>query len=126
MSLIVTYELCILCILLLFRLYVRKYVNNLVIHPPKSTFAKFTANFSCNLRGFWPWMSRSNLCESWFSYGWTRFHKIEKSLPKKLNDWSPKILIFSLFKSFPTLFAPSTGQKCWSIKVNWYKLLKIV
>ena len=36
----------------LFRLYLRKYVNNLVSHPQKSTFAKFTANFSCNFKRF--------------------------------------------------------------------------
>ena len=34
---------------LLFWLYLRKDVNNLVIHPQKSTFAKFKADFSCNL-----------------------------------------------------------------------------
>ena len=30
-------------------LHLRKYVNNLVIHFQKSTFAKFTVDFSCNL-----------------------------------------------------------------------------
>ena len=38
--------------ILLFRLYLRKDVNNLVIHPQKSTFAKFKADFSCNLLNF--------------------------------------------------------------------------
>ena len=47
---------------LFFGLYLRKYVNNLVIHPQKSTFAKFKADFSCNFTNFWPWISRSNLC----------------------------------------------------------------
>ena len=34
--------------ILLFRLYLRKHVNNLVIHPHKSTFGKCAAAFSCN------------------------------------------------------------------------------
>ena len=34
--------------ILLFRLYLRKDVNNLVIRPQKITFAKFKADFSCN------------------------------------------------------------------------------
>ena len=34
--------------ILLFRLYLKKYVNNLVIHTQKGMFAKFTAAFSCN------------------------------------------------------------------------------
>ena len=34
--------------ILLFRLYLRKFVSNLVIHPQKNMFAKFTAAFSCN------------------------------------------------------------------------------
>ena len=59
----------------LFRLYLRKYVNNLVIHPQKNMFAKFKANFSCNLTNFWPLMSRSNL-KSWVSYVWTHFHDL--------------------------------------------------
>ena len=38
--------------ILLFCLHLRKYVNDLVIHPQKSTFAKFTADFSCNFTNF--------------------------------------------------------------------------
>ena len=38
--------------ILLFRLYLRKYVNNLVIHFQKSTFAKFTADLSSNFTIF--------------------------------------------------------------------------
>ena len=34
------------------RLYLRKYVNNLVIQPQKSTFGKFKADFSCNFTNF--------------------------------------------------------------------------
>ena len=40
------------CQVLLFCFYLRKYVNNLVIHRQKSTFAKFTAGFSCNFKNF--------------------------------------------------------------------------
>ena len=38
--------------ILLFRLYLRKDVKNLVINPQKSTFAKFKADFSCNFLNF--------------------------------------------------------------------------
>ena len=38
--------------ILLFRLYLRRYVNNLVIHPQECTFAKFKADFSCNFTNF--------------------------------------------------------------------------
>ena len=38
--------------ILLFRLFLRKYVNNLVIHTQKGMFAKFTAAFSCNFTNF--------------------------------------------------------------------------
>ena len=37
---------------LFFRLYLRKYVNNLVIHPEKSTFIKYIADFSSNFTIF--------------------------------------------------------------------------
>ena len=60
---------------LLFRLYLRQYVNNLVIYPQKSKFEKFRANFSCNFTNFWPWLSRSNLCLTEVSYVWTCFHE---------------------------------------------------
>ena len=57
------YEVCILCTspylslflnlsfyqILLFRLHLTEYVNYLFIHPQKSTFSKFKADFSCNL-----------------------------------------------------------------------------
>ena len=36
----------------LFQLHLRKDVNNLVLHPQKSTFAKFKADFSCNFLNF--------------------------------------------------------------------------
>ena len=36
----------------LFRLHLRKDVNNLVLYPQKSTFAKFKADFSCNFLNF--------------------------------------------------------------------------
>ena len=38
--------------ILLFRLYLRKYVNNLVFQPQKSTLAKFKADFSRNFTNF--------------------------------------------------------------------------
>ena len=38
--------------ILLFRLYLRKYVNNLVIHRQKCTFAKFKSDLSCNFTNF--------------------------------------------------------------------------
>ena len=38
--------------ILLFRLYLRKYVNNLVFHPQKCTFAKFKVDFFCNFTNF--------------------------------------------------------------------------
>ena len=38
--------------ILLFRLYLRKYVNNLIIHFQNSTFAKFTVDFSCSFTIF--------------------------------------------------------------------------
>ena len=34
------------------RLYLRKYVNDLVIHPQKSTFVKFKTDFSCKFTNF--------------------------------------------------------------------------
>ena len=40
------------CQILLFRSYLRKGVNNLVIHPQNSTFAKFKADFSSNFFEF--------------------------------------------------------------------------
>ena len=40
------------CQILLFRMYLRKDENNLVIHPQKSKFAKFKADFSCNFLNF--------------------------------------------------------------------------
>ena len=61
--------------ILLFRLYLIQYVNNLVIYLQKSKFAKFTTNFSCNFTSFWPWLSRSNLCLTEVSYVWTCFHE---------------------------------------------------
>ena len=38
--------------ILLIRLYLRKYVNNLVIQPQNSTCAIFKADFSCNFINF--------------------------------------------------------------------------
>ena len=38
--------------ILLFWLYLRKDVNNLVIHPQKGTLAKFKADFSCIFLNF--------------------------------------------------------------------------
>ena len=37
---------------LLFHLHLIKYVNNPVIYPQKSTFAKFKADVSCNFTNF--------------------------------------------------------------------------
>ena len=38
--------------ILSFRLHLRKFANNLVIHPEKSMFVKFTADFYCNFTNF--------------------------------------------------------------------------
>ena len=38
--------------ILLFHLYLRKQVNDLVIHPQKCTSAKFKADFACNFTYF--------------------------------------------------------------------------
>ena len=38
--------------ILLFRLYLRKDKNHLIVHPQKSTFAKFKADFSSNFLNF--------------------------------------------------------------------------
>ena len=38
--------------ILLFPLYLRKYINNFAIHPQKSMFAKFKADLSCNFTNF--------------------------------------------------------------------------
>ena len=42
----------IFCQISLFGFYLRKYANNFVIHPQKSTFSKLTADFSCHFTNF--------------------------------------------------------------------------
>ena len=42
----------IFCQFLLFGFYLRKYADNLVIHPQKSKFSKITVDFSCNFTNF--------------------------------------------------------------------------
>ena len=83
--------------ILLFCLHLRKYVNNFMIHPQNSTFAKFTADFSCNFTNFWPWMSRSNICLRSVSYVWTRYvsWNLENWVASKL--WYFHYLGHSLF-----------------------------
>ena len=38
--------------ILLFRLHLRKYINDLVLYPQNRTFGKFKADFSCNFTNF--------------------------------------------------------------------------
>ena len=76
--------------ILLFCLHFRKYVNDLVIHPQKSTFAKFTSDFSCNFTNFWleDWEASTKKTKSSIYIKLWHFHCLSHSLfylPLQLN-----------------------------------------
>ena len=98
--------------ILLFRLYLRKYLNNLVIHRQKCTFAKFKADFSCNFTNFdLESHSQTSVKVELVMFG-LAFMKF-----RKLLTW-----IFLLFKSFHIL---QLVKSCFQ-KIDICKLLKIV
>ena len=109
------------CQILLFSLYLRKYANNLVIHPPKKKrlqnlqliFLVILRTFVLECHG----QTSVKVELVMFALVFKKFRKLRSLCRenKKLN--LRKTLIFSLFKSFPILLASSIGKKLFS--KNW-------
>ena len=106
------------CQILLFGLYLRKYANNLVIHPQKKyvlqnlqlIFLVILRIFVLECHG----QTSVKVELVMFALVFKKFRKLRSLCRenKKLN--LRKTLIFSLFKSFPILLASSIGQKLFS------------
>ena len=106
--------------ILLFRLYLRKYINNLVIHFQKSTFANLQLIFLVMLRIFdleCRFQTSVKIELVMFGLVFTKFRKLRSLYRENKKLDFHKTLVFTMFKPFPILLASSFGQMLFS--KNW-------
>ena len=110
---------------MLFRLYLRKYVNDLAIHFQKSTFAKFTADFSCNFTNFdleFHGQASVKIELAMVGLVFMKFRKSrEVSTEKKKSSISIKIWYFHCLSN-SLFYWPLQLSKGYFQKIDLYKL----